>query len=44
MKIFKKRNENEPKPEYSIPWGILLMIGIIVLAMIACIIVIVHYS
>lgn len=40
----KKKNENEPKPEYSAPWLLLIIIGAIILAMIACIIVIVHYS
>ena len=40
--MFRKRKENEPKPEYSLPWGLLILIGIIVLAMIACIIIILN--
>ena len=42
--MFKKKNENEPKTELSVPWGLLIFIGVIVLAMIACIIVIVNIS
>ena len=42
--MFKKKNPNEPKPEYSFSWGILIFIGVIALAMIACIIFIILNS
>lgn len=41
IKSKNKKNNNEPKPEYSFSVGLLIFIGAIVAAMVACIIVIV---